>query len=242
MDEMIKILDAHTHILPEIDDGAKNSDISFEMLQSLSNQGVKAICLTPHYYHLEETQDEFLEKRAEAFSKISDFAEPLDLELFLGAEVYFTPDLLNERDISELCIGKSRYLLLEFPYSFGFASKDEFLLERFINNLNVIPILAHIERYSPLVKNEKTLTSYLDMGCLAQINISSIESGYFMKKRLLRHLEKGFIQFLGTDCHNLSSRPPECERGLKAITEKLGKEFMDSFWEAVNSRMKSFRG
>jgi protein-tyrosine phosphatase len=228
---MTNLMDFHTHILPGIDDGAKDVDVSRLMLKSLADQGATLVCLTPHYYHNQETKESFLEKRAAAYQQIEAYGKELELTLALGSETHLTRDLASDRELSCLCLGQSKLLLLEFPYGCEFKADTLFQVERISNNCGVTPVLAHIERYPQLIKkNSKPLAELFDIGCYVQCNISAFASN----KKLIKLLSDGIVNFIGTDCHNMDSRSPDFQAGVKAIKQKLG----DAFWEGFLSEMR----
>jgi protein-tyrosine phosphatase len=235
------MIDIHTHILAGIDDGPSDIENSRLMLLRLAEQNVNCIGLTPHYYHTEQSIEDFLAARESAINDIQSIADELGILLLSGSETYLTEDLLNERDIKPLCFSKTRLLLTEMPVGCRFSKKDMFLFERFIGNYGIIPILAHIERYPPLFSSEKLIIDLMEMGCLTQINIYSItDSKRSTQKKLLRFLEKGYIHFIGTDCHHMDYRTPEYKKHMELLINKLGDNFVDQFqismarWLKVN--------
>lgn len=97
------IVDFHSHILPGIDDGAKDIAMAREMLRAEEQSGVEKIVATPHFYMSEESVEGFLEKREEAYNSIKPEADRLGIEIFKGAEILFTESLMDI-DIKRLCI------------------------------------------------------------------------------------------------------------------------------------------
>ena len=99
----------------------------------------------------------------------------------------------------------------------------------------VKPILAHIERYKALMEGKYTLDEFIEMGCLTQANISSFsDAPRSIRKRLLKLLDAGKIHFIGSDCHNLDSRPPEYEKGIEVIKKKCGDEAVQTLIANAN--------
>ena len=153
--------DIHTHILPSIDDGSQDIDISIVLLNELEGQGVTHLALTPHFYtQYSVVTDcevkEFASKRQNAYNLVkSEYSG--SIRLILGCELHLTQNLMGIEDITPLCYGNSRYILIEMPYNCTFKSDDIKLLEAVINKYGVTPILAHIERYPVLLKNQQLL-------------------------------------------------------------------------------------
>lgn len=221
-------IDFHTHILPEIDDGSASAGMSEIMLTSLKNQGVDSVVLTPHYYSDREPMDRFLKRRAIAVSKIQPIAEKLKMQLYPACELYFTDYIFNYEDISNLCVNKGKYVLTEFPFSCTFSDGTIMKIERLMATLNVIPILAHIERYPPLLKNHSCRSELEGMGCLMQVNLGSfVKTGHMQRKAMIKGIKDGTIHIVGTDCHNNTTRPPQFSQGFQVICKKAGSQYAD---------------
>lgn len=225
MIDLFERADCHTHILPGMDDGAPDERISEKMLQSLSAQGVHTVVLTPHFYSYKETVADFLLRREAAFNLLKPYGLNQGVTLITASETYLTDYIFNNEDISALCINSGRFLLTELPFSTSFSDNTFKRIYKLIDLYNVVPVVAHIERYAPLLKDEGILNTLIDMGCLAQMNLSSLFNGYFQKKKLLRYIENNLIQVVGTDCHNLTNRPPLYAQGMDIIEKKLGSEY-----------------
>ena len=110
--------DLHCHILPNIDDGAKDVSISLRLLEKEYADGVRNIAFTSHFNSEWTTPDAFLQKRAAAYETLTAALptgpEAMQFRFKLGCEVYFSPKLC-ELDAKALCIGDTSYMLVEFP-------------------------------------------------------------------------------------------------------------------------------
>lgn len=147
------MIDLHTHILPAMDDGAKDRDEALALISMLKNQGISKIVLTPHYYpHLESIPD-FLRRRSISYHSIEDCG----IEMILGSETYLSETLLAMESIEGLCIGKSSYLLLELPYTDKWSLGVFRQIDRLIAKYNVNPIIAHVERYEAVKENKEKI-------------------------------------------------------------------------------------
>lgn len=229
------LVEMHSHILPGIDDGAPDIETSLKMVAKLQVQGCKKIVLTPHYYSDTISLDDFLRKRDKAFNELLRALPPGSPELIPSAEVYISHYLFNNADISKLCIGNSKYVLIEHNFSSSFSEGSYDRLMNLKCNYGVKPILAHIERYGALMESTSKLDSYINMGCLTQVNVSSfVDAPRAVKKRLFNLLDTGRIHFLGTDCHNLDSRSPDFSKGVKAIMENSGKDAIEVLMHNAN--------
>ena len=218
------LIETHCHILPGIDDGAKDVETSLQMIAELKAQGAKKIIATSHYYSDSISLEDFVSRRNEAYRKLK-AALPYDSpEIVLGAEVYISRFLMNNENITPVCIEGTRHLLLEHPFSDDFGEKTINRIERLSYDYNVTPILAHIERYKALMEKKDIIDTLREIGCLTQVNISSFDDApKSIKRRLFKYLESGRIDLIGSDCHNMSSRSPSYEAGAQAIIEKCGE-------------------
>ena len=108
--------DLHCHILPGMDDGAKDTAVSLELLRREYEDGVRNIAFTSHFNSERTTVEAFTVKRQTAFEQLTAALEgqPMQFDFKLGAEVFFSPGLC-ELDTRALCMGDTAYLLLEFP-------------------------------------------------------------------------------------------------------------------------------
>lgn len=213
----MRFFDVHTHILPGIDDGAKDKEQSLEMIKMLKEQGITDVILTPHFYPSEISLPSFIEKRKNAFEEIIPYFEELGVNPHIGAEVFLIDMLLGVEDISELCIDKTNYILIELPFNEWNHSKILKMLNKLCANFQVTPILAHIEKY-PAFFNRNFLSEIKKMDCLVQIDIDSLNNP-FVRRKIKKYIEKGHIHFVGSDCHNTKDRRPNFDVFQKKIIE-----------------------
>ncbi|MBE6648708.1 MAG: hypothetical protein E7614_04215 [Ruminococcaceae bacterium] len=200
------MVDFHTHIIPAIDDGAKTAEDSIHLLKSLKDLGMTQVVLSPHYYPAQEKIQDFISRR-DASCKI--LAEKLEKsnesfpKLHLASEVYLEPIIFNNEDLTPLTVDMSgKFMLTELLYEKEFTNSTEAMIRQLVYSYNLVPILAHIDRY-PFLMKEKNLYHLLEMGCVAQINLSSL-TNFFQRKKLFKYLEKGYIGVIGSDIHNKS--------------------------------------
>lgn len=224
------LTETHCHILPKIDDGSKSVEMSIEMINMLKAQGAEAIILTPHYYSDSISLEDFLARRDRSFNMLKESLPKGSPSLYLGAEVYMSSYLFNYENLDRLCVGNSRYMLVEHRFSCDFG-KDTFdRLTNLYYDYQIKPILAHIERYDALMSDKELLKDYIDMGCLTQVNINAfVNSTRKQKKKLFKYLEYGLIHLIGSDCHNLDRRPPNYQDGINEIVKKYGTQPIEEF-------------
>lgn len=233
------LVETHCHIMPSIDDGAKDIETSLKMIDRLKQQGATKIILTPHYYSDTISLDDFLRRRDKAFNLLLSALPSGSPELIPAAEVYISDYLFNNKSLDELKIANSQYILIEHPFSSSFSEKTYDRLMNLYCDYGARPILAHIERYPALMENTERLGSYIDMGCITQVNISSFsDSPRKIKKHLLKLLDSGYIYLIGSDAHNMNTRPPEYEAGIKEILKKCSPDTLDMLINNANELVK----
>ncbi len=221
------LYDMHSHILPGVDDGAKNIDESLTLINRLMRAGVTDICLTPHYYTHKESLKDFVTRRDSAFAELSSYVSK-DVNLHLGAEVFVTKYLFSsEEDLKSVCYNGTSYMLTEFPYSSTFEGESMVYINKLISNFKITPVLAHVERYPYLLKHTDVLEELIDMGVIIQSNACSFAE-FSLKHKLTKLLKFGYIQVIGSDAHSLTRNTPEAYNTLNDhILKKLSSHFID---------------
>lgn len=222
------ILDIHSHILPGVDDGAADLNESVKLLEALFEQGVTDVVATPHFYPMDEDIDSFKDRIGRAYLRLWEKAAGRNLpNIYLGAEVLYYRYIGNSDAVKELCIGKTNYMLLELSENSvrnGLFEDIAALRE----NQGITPIIAHLERYSRVPGYKKLLRFLSQEKIPAQVNASS----FFQKNSAVlseKLIKDGYVNFLATDCHSCSTRPPLMKQALMYISEKLGSEYSSGF-------------
>lgn len=221
------MIDLHTHILPNMDDGCKNVNESEQMLRELKQQGVTTIVATPHFYAEQEAPQEFLLRRKKASEQLK------NAEVLLGAEVAYFNGISRCEEITLLCIEGTRLLLLELPFdAWNRTMLDEVCSMN--KRLGIITVIAHIDRYRSLPNFSEAIERMLQCGIKMQCNAASITS-ICSGRRLLRMIRNGMIHFIGSDCHNMTHRPPNIAKAMARMEKKLD---IRSFCENARNLLK----
>ena len=225
-----KMTDLHCHILPGIDDGAKNIDCSLALLREEKKQGVGAIMFTPHFNIEKISVADFVERRNNAYRILCENEEFQDMNIAtkLAAEVYFSVTL-DKEDLDGLCFGDSNYILIELPFHFK-PHGLSYAIDNVINR-GFTPILAHVERYDYVAKDPMILYDLISKGCLAHINAETLISSSSKSSMPMKYIKWGFVHFLCTDCHSIDRRPPNLEQGYDILKKKMGSECVDMMLE-----------
>lgn len=220
------MIDYHSHILPGMDDGSRNTDESLEMLRLSALQGVDTIIATPHFCMHVESIPSFLLRRRDAHEllEIACHSESGLPRIILGAEVAYFTGISNNEDIAHLCITGTAHLLLEMPFE---KWSERMLME--VCNLavkrGITPVIAHIEQYMT-TENIKALPKLLRNGVITQISAESLISRR-TRQIVLRHLAQNHVHLLGSDSHNMTTYKTNINEGYKIICETLGKYKLD---------------
>ena len=222
----------HTHILPGIDDGSKSPEMSLEMLRMQAAQGVDTVVLTPHFYRNREHLDHYLERRRDACIVLGKAIKALPEEeqqtlpqLYLRCEVAWMPNMLDWDELEQLCIGKTNFMLLELPFK---PWSDDMIRQIYdlMGKRGIVPIIAHLERYW---KDHEPahLSEILSMGVPIQVSVDPLLHP-FQRSLEMKMLKHNQAQFIASDCHNLTTRPPNLGQGTAFIRKKFGDEMVTS--------------
>lgn len=224
-------VDFHSHILPRMDDGSRSAEESLAMLRLSVQQGIRQIILTPHFYPQHTTPQRFLEKRSRCEEILREYiaGEEGLPKLRCGAEVYFYPQMSHSDELRELAIQGTDCLLVEMPFC-PWTDSMYAELEGIYNNLGLVPIVAHVDRYLGRFTDHGIPKRLADLPVLVQANAESFLDG----TRGVRLLKRRQIHLLGSDCHNMTNRKPNLGPAAEVIARKLGKEALR--WIRDNER------
>lgn len=222
------IIDIHSHILPNMDDGSQSAAMSLQMLKRLQEQGVKWVCATSHYYAHQERVEQFLQRRRQA---VFDLGEALIEEnvgelptIRLGAEVAYFPGISQCQELDRLCVGGTRTLLLEFSYTQWTPQQVEDVASLSLDYGYQV-ILAHPERFSHMRSYWRDMERMMALPIALQINADSLLH-WRSRKVALELLNSTQYPLLASDCHNLTSRPPRLEKARLVVRKKLGVDIL----------------
>lgn len=221
------IIDFHSHVLPGIDDGSASLEESIELLRKLYRQGISHVVATPHFYPRHDDPVSFHEKRREAEQLLREEMEfHADMpELTVGAEVHFFPGISQSDVLEGLTIGENRCILIEMPGS-PWAQNMYRELEEIHTRQGLIPIVAHVDRYMSPLRTHGIPDRLAELPVLVQANASFFLHGS-TRPLALKLLRQDKIHLLGSDCHNLTTRPPLLGDAIEVIRQKLGEEVLE---------------
>ena len=219
----LETIDFHSHILPGMDDGSPDVKTSLEMLRTAARQGVGVQVLTPHYYPWREEIGRFAARRAESAEKLLSVCGEELPRLLIGAEVAFFPHM-SELDLSALCIGNTRAVLVELPFESWDGRVQEQLAALTLDKGYTV-ILAHAERFLHYKGNPEALEKLSALPLLVQINADAF-SRLGSRRTALELFRRGRAQLLGSDAHNLTNRSPDLASGRRFLEKKLDADVL----------------
>lgn len=216
------LVELHCHILPGIDDGAKDLDMSMSLIRKELQDGAAGIVFTPHFHYERISVEQFTARRKVAFLQVSAAcrAEGLRLAGKMGAEVFYST-ALPSLDLRQLAFAGSNYILIEFPTTMHPPGIDETLYA--IRAQGYTPILAHVERYPFVTEDPTLLYNWVCDGCLAQINATGLIRNGHTAKWLHKLIEWNLVHILCSDCHHPVKRPPNLAEGFAHLPDKVAR-------------------
>ena len=196
--------DIHSHLLPGIDDGVKTFDEAWQIIQRFEAQGYLKLITTPHIMNdfYRNTPISIQTKK----DQLADFLKEKKsfIQIEAAAEYYLDESLLQSIDNNEnlMTFGQQRYLLFETNFLTEPYQLKDFIFK--ITTQRYKPVLAHPERYEYLNKKFDKLEDLRNRGVLFQLNILSLIGFYSVpiQRMAERLIDKGWVDFLGSDCHN----------------------------------------
>lgn len=222
------MIDFHTHILPNIDDGARNIEETIHLIQEAKKAGFEAIISTSHY--MEGYYETNVPEREMwihiIYQKLQE--ENLDMKLYLGNEIYLSENmisLLEEQKAST--INDTSYVLFEMPLNIEPMNLYNVVYE--MMQYKIVPILAHPERYIFVQQDTELIYDLIGKGVLMQANYASVIGYYGPKAQIIvkKLLENHMVHFLGTDVHRPNTIYPRMPQILQKITQIIGKQELE---------------
>lgn len=211
------MIDVHSHIIFGVDDGSPDLDTSISMVKEMINIGVTDVICTPHYrVNMFETSTQTIKNNFNLLvSKINELG--LNINLYLGREVYYNKNIYNCLD--DFKINNQKIILIEFSYSNN-PDIEEVLYN--LKRLGYKVIIAHIERYSYL--NVDDIKQLKSKNVLIQVNAETIlgRFGFRQKLKVMHLIKNNFIDLIASDIH--AERNNYMEKAYNIIKKKFGAE------------------
>lgn len=199
------MIDLHSHILPGMDDGARDMETALHMADMAVQSGVSAMVVTPHC--ASDRVEQVRERLADLRSAVR--AEGIPIRLYSGMEIFGRPDtaaLLREGRL--LTINGSRYPLIEF--AFDTDGEEETAVLHSVLQAGYIPLVAHPERYRCIQEDPEQANLWARMGCRFQVNRGSLLGRFGPEARDVAWAltGRGFATVVASDSHSAARRTP----------------------------------
>lgn len=219
-------IDIHTHILPEVDDGARDISEACRMIRMAWKNGTRALVLTPHYRGAyKKNKPVWLREYFDALRRMMEQELP-EMKLYLGNEIFYEKDAPEKLRAGEiLSLNDTRYALLEFS--------SVSLRSQVVNGVTdmiycgYIPVIAHVERYDIFHKDPGLIDEVLRMGAMIQVNAESIMGSQGLRIKHYCHtlLRDRKVHFVASDSHRVDKRPPLLSQCYEKVKKKYGREY-----------------
>ena len=223
-----RIVDIHCHILPELDDGSGSMEESMEMLRIAVRSGITDIIATPHFKAgRRNPSPDTIHRRLRELQREAE-RQDIFINLYPGHEVLFFSGLEEALESGKICtLNDSPYILIEFSPADSYRLIRNALDE--VLGMELVPVIAHVERYGCLLDDWKNVESLRTMGAQIQINASGVTGRAGIKARKLTGilLERQLVDYIGTDAHGSRSRTPDIRKLLKLLDRKYEDPYIE---------------
>lgn len=195
------MIDCHSHLIPNIDDGSKDIESSIKALRQMSAGGITSVICTSHYMRglYQFTKDEYTSKFNELVAEVKH--QKIPVTLYPGAEVYLAYNISEDIKNNNLTLADSNYVLIETDLN-GFPPDMQKNIYELLRK-GYRPIIAHAERYVSMMMKSHEAKELINRSVYIQINAASLLGGYGekVKQTAWKILNKGWVHLMGSDHH-----------------------------------------
>lgn len=223
------MIDLHSHILPGIDDGAPELEVSLQMARLAVEEGITVVACTPHIFPGVYDNDAIGIRAAIGELQAALDAAAIPLRLVVGADVHLHPDFLtNLRTGMVPTLADSQYVLIELPTHVPPPQLEHYLFS--VLTAGYVPILTHPERLRWIETHHALIGRLVRGGLWVQITAGSLTGGFGRRAQYWaeRLLGDGLVHLLATDSHNMRRRPPRLRQAHEIASASLGREEADN--------------
>jgi protein-tyrosine phosphatase len=224
------MIDIHSHILPEVDDGARSWEMAVHMCHMAVQDGIEHMVATPH------ANDDYLYDREMYLELVQQLRGRIGgrPELSLGCDFHLSFDNVQmlRQQPQNFTIDSTRYLLVElsdFAVPPSITDTLDDLLER-----DLLPIITHPERNTILQRKPDRVLDWARMGCAVQVTASALTGRWGRRGSEVAHwlLQRDAVHILATDCHNVEGRPPVLSEAREVVLQKYGPDVAEALVKA----------
>ncbi|OCT10693.1 tyrosine protein phosphatase [Paenibacillus pectinilyticus] len=229
------MIDIHSHILPELDDGASDLEESVQMARQAVKQGIHTVIATPHHENGRFTNDaNFVEQQVHAFQEELDRRD-IPLRIHSGQEIRVYRGLIDDVETNRTStLDGTRYMLLEFPSDRISSGIHDLLHE--LQLMDIVPIIAHPERNREIAEDPKKLLELVQLGALTQVTAHSLlgHFGKSIQSFTFELCKNNLTHFVSSDAHNTSNRGFALAEAYEALRAELGQDYVNTFQNNAN--------
>lgn len=229
-------IDLHLHVLPGLDDGARDLRASLDMMRGLADLGFVRLCATPHADDQRHTYDRA--HISDARDALANAAADIPIALDYGAEYAYGPRFhAGIASQSLITLAGTRYVLLELPETFMPASMPQTLFD--VGAAGFYPVIAHPERCTPFHDDVPRLERLAAGRALIQVSFRSLAGtfGRTIKRTAWRLVTEGIADLVATDCHSPRELKKIVQPVLKALHKRMAPHDLDRLMRRFPARM-----
>ncbi len=220
------MVDIHSHILPEVDDGPKSWDVCVAMCQNAAADGITHMVASPHANDRYHYNREYLQGLVAHLQELVGESP----RLLLGCDFHLSYENLQDAFVnpSRYVIGTTHYMLVEFSnYSVPQNTTDTFSK---LGDRGITPVITHPERNPILRESLQRVVEWAEQGCIVQMTGSALTGFWGDRSRRAAEwlLEHQAVHVLATDAHDLEKRVPILSTGRDAAAEIVGIEVAEA--------------
>lgn len=238
---MTGLIDIHTHLIPNVDDGADSIDETLRLARAAVKEGIEHIVLTPHHNRYWVTNEKA--KVEKHFEEVEQAIQTANIPLTVSPSQEIR---MNEEFSEELFAGnylsldgEGKYYLVEFSWNEFPSFARQYLQEML--DAGITPVIAHPERQRPFLEDPSLLRSLIEMGCISQVTATSIVGGYTEEIRQAAHemMQENLIHVIASDAHDTVHRPFNLVNALEVLDSEYGTEYKNYL---IDNARKIFKG
>lgn len=218
------LVDLHCHLLPGLDDGARDEHEALEMLRMAVEDGITTIVATPHAHRAGAAETLHAVEHVRMLAQDAG----LSLQILPGQEARLSSELIEQIAAGEvLTLNQRGYLLIEWPFTEQWpAQVVERATERLLD-AGLLLVLAHAERSRVVQQNPAVLEQQIARGVIVQLNASSLTGYEGMRAQQVAELllRRRMAHVIASDAHNAQYRPPRLRFANEIVTRLTGPEY-----------------
>jgi len=202
------VVDLHTHLCPDLDDGAQDEDEFLRMAETAVQEGIRTVVCTPHHLNGVYVNPANRVLKAEERARALLLEREIPLQVRAAQEVHLSIEVFSAIANDEILFldgEKGRYLLLELPHRIP-SDIDRWVYE--LRLRGIVPVLAHVERYAYFRERPQRLFALVEEGAVLQVTAGSFSGAFGEDVRTfaLRLAENGWVHLVASDAHRAFGR------------------------------------